>query len=141
MVSLNGKYFHEPARSVTVNIEPDMRVWGDAGLLRSLLENLIGNAWKYTGKSTVATIEFGQLQRDGQKVYFIRDNGAGFDMRYAQKLFTPFQRLHHASEFEGTGIGLATVKKIIERHDGTISIESAVNTGTTVFFTLGDQRA
>ena len=131
----------EPARSVTVNIEPDMRVWGDAGLLRSLLENLIGNAWKYTGKSTVATIEFGQLQRDGQKVYFIRDNGAGFDMRYAQKLFTPFQRLHHASEFEGTGIGLATVKKIIERHDGTISIESAVNTGTTVFFTLGDQRA
>lgn len=127
----------EPARSVTVNIQSDIRAWGDAGLLRSLLENLIGNAWKYTGKAAAARIEFGQMQRDGRRVFFVRDNGAGFDMQYAHKLFTPFQRLHHASEFEGTGIGLATVKKIIDRHNGSISLESAVGHGTTVFFTLG----
>ena len=106
--------------------------------MRATLDNLIGNAWKYTAKTSAARIEVGNEWRDGNTVYYVRDNGAGFDMRYVHKLFAPFQRLHHRDEFEGTGIGLATVKKIIERHGGKIWIESAVNVGTTVFFTVGE---
>ena len=126
-----------PERSVPVTIQPDMNTHGDPGLMRIMLENLIGNAWKFTAKTGAARIEIGTGQRDGQTVYYVRDNGAGFDMKYAHKLFAPFQRLHHADEFEGTGIGLATVKKIIQRHLGKIWIESAVDVGTTVFFTVG----
>ena len=126
-----------PARSVLVRIQANMQAHGDAGLIRAALENLIGNAWKFTGKADAAKIDIGSEQREGQTVYHVRDNGAGFDMKYAHKLFEPFQRLHHVSEFDGTGIGLATVKKIIQRHNGKIWIESAVNNGTTVHFTIG----
>jgi PAS domain S-box-containing protein len=128
----------DPDRKVEFVIQPDLVANGDSGLIRAVLDNLLGNAWKYTGKVGAARIEFGTTLRDGQAVYFVGDNGTGFDMQYAYKLFAPFQRLHRASEFEGTGIGLATVKKIIDRHGGTIAIESALNAGTTVYFTFGD---
>jgi PAS domain S-box-containing protein len=124
-------------REVAITIRPGMKINADPGLMRAMLENLIGNAWKFTAKTGAARIELGAEPRDGQLVYYIRDNGAGFDMQYAHKLFEPFQRLHHADEFEGTGIGLATVKKIIQRHGGEVAIESAVNLGTTVFFMFG----
>lgn len=125
-----------PERDVLVTIQPGMNANGDSRLMRAALENLIGNAWKFTGKTGTASIEIGAEQRDGQTVYYVRDNGAGFDMKYVHKLFAPFQRLHRSDEFEGTGIGLATVKKIIQRHGGEIWIESAVNIGTTVFFLI-----
>ena len=120
-----------------VTIQPDMNTSGDPGLMRIVLENLIGNAWKFTAKTDAPRIEIGTEQRDGQTVYYVRDNGAGFNMEYAHKLFAPFQRLHHDKEFDGTGIGLATVNNIIQRHGGKIWLESAVNLGATVFFTIG----
>ncbi len=126
-----------PVRRVQVVVQPAMMANGDAGLMRIVMDNLIGNAWKFTANTAAAKIEVGVDQRDGPAVYSVSDNGAGFDMQYAGKLFAPFQRLHHASEFEGTGIGLATVKKIIQRHGGNIWVESTLNAGTTVFFTLG----
>jgi light-regulated signal transduction histidine kinase (bacteriophytochrome) len=101
------------------------------------MENLIGNAWKFSSKTAGAIIEIGGRSDGGAKMHYVRDNGAGFDMQYAHKLFSPFQRLHDATQFEGTGIGLATVKKIIQRHHGKIWAESKVNGGTTVFFTIG----
>ena len=127
-----------PTRKVEVTIHSGMSAICDAGLMHAALENLIGNAWKYTSKIDHARIEFGNHRHDGQIIYYVRDNGAGFDMQYAGKLFKPFQRLHHANEFEGTGIGLATVQKIVERHGGRVWIEGAVNKGTTVFFTIGE---
>ncbi len=127
-----------PQREVEVKIQPAMHTNGDAGLLRVVLENLIGNAWKFTGKRAGAKIEIEAVQQDGKTTFRVRDNGTGFDMQYANKLFAPFQRLHHTNEFEGTGIGLVTVKKIIERHGGKIWIESAIGVGTTIFFTIGD---
>jgi len=127
----------QPERRVEVTIQPAIKVSGDSGLLRVVLDNLIGNAWKFTAKSAAARIEIGCVQQDGACAYFVRDNGAGFDMQYAHKLFEPFQRLHHRDEFEGTGIGLATVKKIIQRHGGRIWVDSALNLGTTVYFTIG----
>jgi light-regulated signal transduction histidine kinase (bacteriophytochrome) len=105
--------------------------------MRVALDNLLGNAWKFTGKREDAHIELGSTISDGRRAYFVRDNGAGFDMSYAAKLFAPFQRMHTPQQFEGTGIGLATVKRIIERHHGKIWIESAVDNGTTVYFTVG----
>jgi light-regulated signal transduction histidine kinase (bacteriophytochrome) len=104
-----------------------------------VLENLLGNAWKYTANAVDARIECGSQLQKGRTVYFVRDNGAGFEMNYVHKLFVPFQRLHHAHEFEGTGIGLATVRKIIERHGGEVWIEGAVGRGATAFFTIGKQ--
>ena len=127
----------EPARTVEVTIAPGMMVYGDAGLARALLDNLIGNAWKFTSKTERPSIAVGREQRDGRTVYTVRDNGAGFDMQYAHKLFAPFQRLHHSHEFEGTGIGLATVKRIVQRHEGAVGIESTPGVGTCVWFTLG----
>ncbi len=127
----------QPERRVGMAIQPGLRAEGDGGLLRVVLDNLIGNAWKFTAKTAAARIEIGCVQQDGECAYFVRDNGAGFDMRYAHKLFVPFQRLHHTDEFEGTGIGLATVKKIIQRHGGRIWVDSAPNLGTTVYFTIG----
>jgi PAS domain S-box-containing protein len=127
-----------PERRVAVTIQPGMHVYADAGLLRIVLENLIGNAWKFTARADAAKIDIGSELRDGKMTFFVRDNGAGFNMEYAHKLFTPFQRLHHAGDFEGTGIGLATVKNIIQRHGGDIRLESAVNRGTTAFFTIGN---
>ena len=123
-------------RPVAVSIQPQMQADADPGLVRAVLDNLIGNAWKFTGRTAEPKIEIGAREESGSTVYFVRDNGAGFDMQYAHKLFAPFQRLHHAEEFDGTGIGLATVKKIVQRHGGRVWIESAVNAGTTAFCTL-----
>lgn len=126
----------DPDRQVTVKITPDLLCKGDARLLRSALENLLGNAWKYSSKKTQAIIEFGIMENNGEKTYYVRDNGAGFDMSYAQKLFKPFHRLHKNDEFEGTGIGLATVQRVIARHSGWIWAESEIDKGATFCFTL-----
>jgi PAS domain S-box-containing protein len=126
----------EPGRSVTVTIQPDMVAQCDAELMRIVLANLLGNAWKFTGNLATAHIAFMAQQQDGQTVYLVRDDGAGFDMAYAEKLFGVFQRLHSGTEFPGTGIGLATVQRIISRHGGTIWAEAAVDCGATFFFTL-----
>ena len=111
---------------------------GDANLMTIALENLIGNAWKYTGRTEGARIEVGFIEgeRDEPRTYFVRDNGAGFDMAYAAKLFGAFQRLHSAAEFDGTGIGLATVQRIVHRHGGRVWAKSEVGRGATFFFTL-----
>lgn len=126
----------EPGRKVEVLVHENLVAYGDQVLVKVTLENLLGNAWKYTSKKEVAQIEFGKTTKNGIETFFVRDNGAGFDMNYAKKLFTPFQRLHTQSEFSGTGIGLASVKRIIHRHGGTIWVESEVDKGTTFYFTL-----
>ncbi|HOF87807.1 MAG TPA: PAS domain S-box protein [Armatimonadota bacterium] len=128
----------EPARAVTVTIAPHMMTTGDARLLRIVLENLLGNAWKFTGGRADARIEVGTLEQEGQTVYYIRDTGAGFDMTYADKLFTPFQRLHGEEEFPGTGIGLAIVRRIITRHGGRVWAEGVEGHGATFYFTVGE---
>ena len=119
-----------------IYIEADITGECDRELLSIALENLLSNACKYSSKQSEPRIEFSHLQKDGQTIYYVRDNGAGFDMERAQKLFTPFQRLHSQKEFPGTGVGLATVHKIITRHGGAIWAESAVGQGTTFYFTL-----
>ena len=126
----------EPDRQVGFVIEEEVTADGDAGLLRVVLENLLGNAWKFTARHPRARIEFGVTQRDGETACFVRDDGAGFDMAHADKLFGTFQRLHSATEFEGTGIGLATVQRIIHRHGGRVWAEGAVEQGATFYFTL-----
>lgn len=125
----------QPVREVTTRIALDIGVIGDPNLLRIALENLLRNAWKFTAKKP-AIIEFGALQEETETVYFVRDNGAGFDMKYAGKLFGAFQRMHGPQEFEGTGIGLAIVQRIIQRHGGRIWAEAAPDQGATFFFTL-----
>jgi light-regulated signal transduction histidine kinase (bacteriophytochrome) len=129
-----------PERAVEFSAQPRLEVWGDLKLLRVALENLIGNAWKFTEKEPEARIEFGmdeELSRRGRvPVYYVRDNGAGFEMAYADKLFGAFQRLHGSDEFEGTGIGLATVQRIVHRHGGRIWAEGEVDRGATFYFTL-----
>lgn len=127
---------HEP-RSVAFEAAPGLRARGDASLLRIALANLIGNAWKFTARSDSPRVEFGVLERAGERIYFLRDNGAGFEMEHAAQLFKPFQRLHSARDFPGTGIGLAIVHRIVERHGGRIWVESAPGAGTSFFFTLG----
>ena len=127
---------HEPQRQVDFQIQPDLMVQGDFRLLQIMLENLIGNAWKFTAKKPHALIEFGQIERDGETVYFVRDNGAGFDMAHASKLFGVFQRLHALTEFEGTGIGLATVQRIVYKHGGRVWGEAEQDRGATFYFTL-----
>lgn len=126
----------DPGRQVTICIEDQLVVVADDGLMRVLLENLLGNAWKFTTKTLEARIEVGAEQHDDGTVFFVRDNGAGFDMSHAKKLFNPFQRLHTESEFPGTGIGLATVHRIIDRHGGRISADSVVDQGATFYFTI-----
>jgi len=135
----------EPNREVEARIQDGIEVSADPALMESMLENLIGNAWKFTAKRPDARLEIATKESDSQTVYFVRDNGAGFDMAYADKLFGPFQRLHAASEFEGTGIGLATVQRIVHRHGGRIWAESAPGQGATFLFTVptaaGEARA
>ncbi len=126
----------EPGRTVETNVAPGLSVNADPRLLRVVLDNLLGNAWKFTGKTPAARIELGAEERDGEPVFFIRDNGAGFDMQFAQKLFRVFQRLHREAEFTGTGVGLATVQRIISRHGGRIWAEAAPDRGATFYFTL-----
>jgi len=126
----------EPTRQVKVTIAPDIIAYGDRNLLHLVVQNLLGNAWKYTGKTAEPFIEMGTLPYEGKAAYFVRDNGVGFDMTYSQKLFQPFQRLHRASEFTGTGIGLATVQRIVRRHGGKVWAESKVGEGATFYFTL-----
>ena len=121
-------------RKTTFLIEPDLVVEGDRSLLRVVLENLLGNAWKFTSKQPQACIELGVQGKNSHEIYFVRDNGPGFDMQYADKLFGAFQRLHRESEFPGTGIGLATVQRIIYRHGGRIWAEAAVGQGATFYF-------
>lgn len=126
----------EPERTAEFAIQPGMTVQGDPRLLRVVLNNLLGNAWKYSGTRSHTRIEVGRRDQDGRDLYFVRDNGVGFNMAYADKLFGVFQRLHSASEFPGTGIGLATVQRIIHRHGGQIWAEGAVGHGATFYFTL-----
>jgi light-regulated signal transduction histidine kinase (bacteriophytochrome) len=126
----------EPARSVNIVIEHGLRTQGDMQLLAVVMENLLSNAWKFTGKRADARVEFGASVHDGMLAYFVRDNGAGFDMAFVSKLFRMFQRLHHAADYEGTGVGLVTVRRIIERHGGRVWAEARVDQGATIFFTL-----
>jgi signal transduction histidine kinase/ligand-binding sensor domain-containing protein len=126
----------QPGRSVNFSICDELPVKGDGKLLRIVLENLIGNAWKYTSKHQSANIEVGFKKQDNTTFYYVRDDGAGFDMNYAKKLFGVFQRLHRIEEFEGTGIGLATVQRIIHRHGGKVWAESEVEKGATFYFTI-----
>ncbi len=126
----------EPSRTVQCTIQAGMAAWGDARLLRIVLDNLLGNAWKFTSKRSDAHIEFGIQRQDDEAVYFVRDNGAGFDMAYAEKLFGAFQRLHETSEFPGTGIGLATAQRVIHKHGGRIWAEGEVEQGATFYFTV-----
>jgi PAS domain S-box-containing protein len=126
----------EPHREVEVTVPDALSADVDPRLARALFENLLGNAWKFTSKQPAARIEFGATERDGAPVFFIRDNGAGFDMAYENKLFAPFQRLHTVDEFAGTGIGLATVQRIVHRHEGRIWAEGTVGRGASFYFTI-----
>ena len=125
-----------PVHSVKFNIAPNLKVRGDPHLLQVVLENFLNNAWKFTSKVEKPEIEFRSRRENNETVYFVRDNGAGFDMAYASKLFGAFQRLHTMTEFPGTGIGLATVQRIIHRHGGRVWAESVVEKGATFFFTV-----
>ncbi len=127
---------NEPGRRVQFVVAGGITANGDARLLRVIMENLLGNAWKYTGKREEARIEFGATESGGTPVFFVRDNGAGFDRAGADRLFTPFQRLHDSEEFEGHGIGLATVQRIIQRHGGRVWAEGEPDRGATFYFTL-----
>lgn len=127
----------QPERKVDRHVEPKLVAEGDPQLLRVLLTNLLGNAWKYTGKTAAALIGLGAIRNaDGTTDFYVRDNGAGFDMAYVDKLFSPFQRLHSSAEFQGTGIGLATVQRIIHRHGGKIRGDGVPNHGATFYFSL-----
>jgi signal transduction histidine kinase len=130
-----------PERDVEFVIEPDLKARGDARLLEVAVENLLNNSWKYTSKRDRARIELRTTRTNGKRTFVVRDNGAGFDMAYADKLFGEFKRLHSDSEFEGTGVGLATVRRIITRHGGAIWAEGAVDEGATFYFTLGAPRS
>lgn len=126
----------EPGRGMEIEIADGLTAHGDPTLLRQMLENLLGNAWKYTSKQENPKISFGSSTREDQTVYFVEDNGIGFDPAYVDKIFIPFERLHGAGEFQGNGIGLATVERIVSRHDGSIWAEGEEGKGATFFFTL-----
>jgi light-regulated signal transduction histidine kinase (bacteriophytochrome) len=119
-----------------VTIAPKLSIHGDGRLIHDLLRNLITNAWKFTSKNPDAKIEIGQAAPGTMATFFVRDNGAGFDMARAQRLFKPFVRMHSAAEFEGSGLGLATVARIVERHGGKIWAEAKPKEGATFYFTL-----
>jgi signal transduction histidine kinase len=126
----------QPDHPVETQVQPGLMAHGDPTLLRMLLENLLGNAWKYSGKCENARIGLESSRRDGRDVFVVRDNGAGFDMRFADRLFGVFQRLHSANDFPGTGIGLASVRRIVRRHGGDIWAEAEVGRGARFYFTL-----
>ena len=126
----------QPDRVVEVRIEPGLQVTGDPTLLRLVLENLLSNAWKYTGKTDRSRIELCTVQEDGQRVFEVSDNGAGFDMRSSDRLFGLFQRLHSANDFPGTGVGLASVQRIVRRHGGDIWAQSSPGQGARFCFTI-----
>jgi signal transduction histidine kinase len=131
----------DPGRTVEARVRPGVIVVGDGRLLRIAVTNLLENAWKFTAREQVARIEFGLMTVTGEPTYFVRDNGAGFDMAYVDRLFGPFQRLHLAGEFPGSGIGLATVQRIIHRLGGRVWAEGVVGQGATFSFTLGRPRS
>jgi PAS domain S-box-containing protein len=135
--ALRDLHAAQPGRNVESIIADNLKAIGDSELLRVALTNLLGNAWKYTGKTDNPRIEFGSVQKKGKTVFFVKDNGAGFDQKYAEHLFKPFQRLHAESEFPGTGVGLATVARIISRHGGGLWAEAEKGKGATFYFTLG----
>lgn len=126
----------DPNRTILVKIPEGVKGFGDKNLLGIVFDNLLGNAWKYSMKNRDAEIEFGQTEIEGEKVFFIKDNGAGFDMAKASNMFSPFTRFHTSEEFPGTGVGLATVKRIIDKHEGRIWAESEVGKGAVFYFTL-----
>ncbi|MBI9081870.1 MAG: hypothetical protein JEY79_19280, partial [Pseudodesulfovibrio sp.] len=126
----------QPERQVEIIIQPGLIAKGDPRLLEIALTNLLNNAFKFTGKTQQARIEFGRTKMDGQPTFFVRDNGAGFNMAQAKKLFGAFQRMHKTSDFPGTGVGLTTVQRIVHRHGGRIWVEAAINQGATFYFTL-----
>jgi light-regulated signal transduction histidine kinase (bacteriophytochrome) len=128
----------DPERQVDVKISDDVHVRCDQRLIKLVLQNLLDNAWKFTSKIPNAQIEFGCKDQDGETVIFVKDNGAGFNTDYRDKLFVPFQRLHQVEDFEGSGIGLATVQRIINRHGGRVWAESIVDEGSTFYFTIPD---
>jgi PAS domain S-box-containing protein len=130
----------EPERRVRTHVQAGLRAHGDMGLLRILMENLLDNAWKYTNKTDEADIEVGARWEGSRQVFFVRDNGAGFDMAFAGKLFAPFQRLHAEKDYAGTGIGLATVQRIVSRHGGRVSASAQVNQGAIFEFVLPSYR-
>lgn len=127
----------DPERAAEFRIQPGLTAVGDPTLLRLALENLLGNAWKYTARAARAQIDFEQVDQDGRRVFVVRDNGAGFDMRFADRLFGVFQRLHAGSEFPGHGVGLASVRRIVARHGGEIWADAEVGRGARFCFTLG----
>jgi PAS domain S-box-containing protein len=127
---------NQPERKIEFNIQDGIMGWGDQHLFVIALENLLENAWKFTTRQSLGRIEFGIAQQGGKSIYFVRDNGVGFDMKSAEKLFSPFQRLHSDQDFPGTGIGLSTVRRIIRRHGGQIWAEAEVGKGATFYFTL-----
>jgi light-regulated signal transduction histidine kinase (bacteriophytochrome) len=130
----------EPERQVDLKIQDGIFAEADSRLMRIVLENMFGNAWKFTRGRENASVEFGMID-GGEPAYFVRDNGAGFDMRYVDKLFRPFQRLHTEEQFPGTGIGLATILRVIDRHGGRVWVEAVVGQGATFFFTLPKAKA
>jgi PAS domain S-box-containing protein len=138
---LAGLREREPERCVDSRVEAGLSVRGDPALLRILLENLLNNAWKFSSRNAAARIELGREDAAGEPAFYVRDNGVGFDMRYVHKLFSPFQRLHTQTDFPGTGIGLAVVKRIVARHGGLVRAQSSPNQGATFFFTLGSASA
>ncbi len=128
----------QPEKKININIAEKLIVSGDKQLLKIVVQNLLENAWKYSGKNENPRIEFGKFKESGKEIFYVKDNGVGFDMKYAAKLFGVFQRLHSTKEFPGSGVGLSTVHRIIQRHNGQIWAEAAVNEGATFFFTIGN---
>ena len=127
-----------PERQVKVNIQSNVIAQADKDLIKIALDNLLGNAWKFTSQRGTSLIEFYMIEHQKQQVFLVRDNGVGFDTEQGEKLFKPFQRLHSKSEFDGTGIGLTIVRRVVERHGGNIWFEAAVNYGATFYFTLSN---
>jgi light-regulated signal transduction histidine kinase (bacteriophytochrome) len=126
----------DPKRNVVFSCEEQILAYGDYGLIKIALQNLLSNAWKYTRHTPSPRIEFKETMQNGERVFYVKDNGTGFDSNYGDKIFTAFHRLHPETEFEGTGIGLATVERIIHRHKGRIWAESQPGLGATFYFTL-----